>query len=217
MPKQKTAPRVVGVVLAGGRSRRFNGPDKALQTLAGQPLIERVIKRAKSQVQELVISTNGDPTRFSQFTNATVVIDDMKCHQGPLAGLAASLCWLADMRPNIRWVATFPVDGPFFPENLVTTLSASALPKGVPAFATSGGRMHPVFALWPVSIEADLRGYLAKGKRIPLVDFIRSQGGVEVAFAQSSPDPFFNINTQADLARAENLCRESVRGVRGQD
>ena len=137
----------------------------------------------------------------------------MKGHQGPLAGLAACLSWLAQERPDIGWVATFPVDGPFFPGNLVASLAAEALPKGVPAFAASGGRMHPVFGLWPISIESELRGYLVKGRRSSLVDFIRSQEGIEVAFAPISPDPFFNINTETDLIRAENLCRESGGGV----
>jgi molybdopterin-guanine dinucleotide biosynthesis protein A len=213
IPPNKADLHIAGVVLAGGRSRRFNGAEKALQTLAGRSLIQRVIGRARPQVDELVISTNGDPSRFSEFANVVVVVDDMKGHQGPLAGLAACLSWLAEERPEIRWVATFPVDSPFFPGNFVASLSAEALPKGVPAFAASGGRMHPVFGLWPIGIEPELRRYLVKSKRSPLVDFIRSQDGIEVAFAPSSPDSFFNINTEEELTLAENMCRESERGV----
>lgn len=213
MPNEKAALQTVGVVLAGGRSRRFKGTEKSLQTLAGQPLIQRVIERARPQVDELLISTNGDPSRFSHIIDVAVVVDDLKGNQGPLAGLAACLSWLVQERPEIRWVATFPVDCPFFPGNLVTTLSLEALPKGVPAIAASGGRIHPVFGIWPISIEPELRRYLVKGKRSPLADFIRSQGGIEVEFASNSPDPFFNINTKEDLIRAESLYRESQRGL----
>lgn len=213
MPYENACLPIVGVVLAGGRSRRFNGVDKSLEILAGRPLIQRVLDKAQSQVDELVISTNGDPSRFSEITTAVVVVDDMTGHQGPLAGLAACLSWLAEERPEVRWIATFPVDGPFFPGHLVASLSSEALPKGVPAFAASRGRVHPVFGLWPIGIEPELRRYLVNSKRSSLVDFIKSQDGIEVAFAESSPDPFFNINTEVDLSRAEALCRESERGV----
>jgi molybdopterin-guanine dinucleotide biosynthesis protein A len=213
MPSEKAGPYIVGVVLAGGRSRRFQGADKSLQTLAGRPLIQRVIARARPQVDELVISTNGDGSRFSEIAGVAVVVDDMKGHQGPLAGLAACLAWLVEERPQTRWVATFPVDGPFFPGNLVASLSVKAMAKRVPAIAASGGRVHPVFGLWPVGIEPELRRYLVKGKRSPLAEFIRAQKGIEVPFPPSSPDPFFNINTEEDLIRAESLCREQPRGV----
>jgi len=213
MPYENAELPIVGVVLAGGRSRRFKGVDKSLEILAGRPLIQRVLEKAGPQVDELVISTNGDPSRFSGITAAVVIVDDMKGHQGPLAGLAACLSWLAEERPEVRWIATFPVDGPFFPGHLVASLSAEALPKGVPAFASSGGRAHPVFGLWPIGIEPELRRYLVKRKRSSLVDFIKSQDGIEVAFAENSPDPFFNINTELDFSRAEAMCRESEGGV----
>ena len=213
MPSEKADLHIVGVVLAGGRSRRFKGADKSLQTLAGRPLIQTVIERARPQVDELVISTNGDASRFSEIADAAVVADDMKGHQGPLAGLAACLSWLAEERPETNWVATFPVDCPFFPGNLVASLAVEALAENVPAIVVSGGRVHPVFGLWPIGIEPVLRRYLVNGKRSPLVDFIRSQKGIEVAFAPGSPDPFFNINTEEDLIRAESMCREQARSV----
>ena len=198
---------------AGQPGCRTRFPGASSEAGKKGPLIERVLYRARPQVDELIISTNGDPSRFSDITTAAVIVDDMTCHQGPLAGLAACLSWLAEERPEIRWIATFPVDGPFFPGRLVASLSAEALPNGVPAFAASGGRVHPVFGLWPIGIEPELRRYLVESKRCPLVDFIKSQGGIEVAFAETSPDPFFNINTEEDLARAEALCRESEHGV----
>lgn len=192
------------------------GADKALQTLAGQPLIKRVIDRASTQVHEIIISANGDPSRFSNITDATVIVDDTGGYEGPLAGLAACLSWLTDNRPNIRWVATFPVDCPFFPKNLVSSLLAAAERDRVPAFATSGGRSHPVFSLWPRGMEPALRQYLVKGKRSSLAEFIKSQKGREVAFEPSSPDPFFNINTRSELLQAENLVR-STYSVGGGD
>lgn len=214
---QSAVSPIIGVVLAGGLSRRFDGLEKALQPLAGQPLIERVIDRARPQVHEIVVSTNGDPSRFSRITDAAVVVDDLGGHQGPLAGLAACLSWLVESRPNVRWVATFPVDSPFFPDDLVASLSEAALSKQVPAFAVSGGRAHPVFCLWPADMESEVRRYLAQSRRSPLADFMTAQGAIPVPFQAGPPDPFFNINTMADLLRAEDLIGNAESRSRGQD
>jgi molybdopterin-guanine dinucleotide biosynthesis protein A len=58
---------VVGVVLAGGLSRRMGGGDKSLLDLAGRPMLAHVIDRLRPQVSQVVLSANGDLTRFSGF------------------------------------------------------------------------------------------------------------------------------------------------------
>lgn len=57
----------VGILLAGGKSSRMGGGDKCLLPLAGRPILAHVIERLKPQVAELIISANGEPTRFSDF------------------------------------------------------------------------------------------------------------------------------------------------------
>ena len=42
--------KVVGLLLAGGQSRRMGGGDKALRLLGGIPLLARVIERLRPQV-----------------------------------------------------------------------------------------------------------------------------------------------------------------------
>ena len=56
---------VVGVLLAGGQSRRMGGGDKGFRLLGGIPILDRVIERFRPQVGRLVINANGDPARFS--------------------------------------------------------------------------------------------------------------------------------------------------------
>ena len=58
--------KVVGLLLAGGQSRRMGGGDKALHLLGGIPLLERVIERLRPQVDALVLNANGDPARFAR-------------------------------------------------------------------------------------------------------------------------------------------------------
>jgi molybdopterin-guanine dinucleotide biosynthesis protein A len=201
---QDPVPPLLGVILAGGRSRRFKGADKCLQILAGRSLLDRTFERVKMQTGDVIISIAGDASRFAAI-DAPIIADDIPGHQGPLAGVAAAMAWLARHRPEIQWLASFPVDGPFFPGDLVARLSVHAIPGNAPAIAASGGRAHPVYGLWPRHIEPALRQYLAKSERCRLVDFVRRLGGIEVTFAEAEPDPFFNINTAEDLARAETL------------
>ena len=53
--------KIVGVLLAGGLSRRMGGGDKALRLLGGRPLLDHVIERLRPQVEALVLNANGDP------------------------------------------------------------------------------------------------------------------------------------------------------------
>jgi molybdopterin-guanine dinucleotide biosynthesis protein A len=59
--------KIVGLLLAGGQSRRMGGGDKALRLLAGQTLLDHVIARVRPQVAALVLNANGDPARFARF------------------------------------------------------------------------------------------------------------------------------------------------------
>jgi molybdopterin-guanine dinucleotide biosynthesis protein A len=73
------------------------------------------------------------------------------------------------------------------------------------AVAASGGRSHPVFALWPVTLAEPLRQAIV-GEEIRKVDRFTARYRVATAdFADQPIDPFFNINTPDDLAEAERL------------
>ncbi len=50
---------VLGVILAGGLSTRMRGEDKSLMPLAGLPLIGHALNRLSSQVDRIIINTNG--------------------------------------------------------------------------------------------------------------------------------------------------------------
>ena len=84
----------VGILLAGGKSSRMGGGDKCLLPLAGRPILAHVIERLKPQVAELIISANGESTRFSDF-GLPVVEDRLGGYVGPLAGILAGLEWAA--------------------------------------------------------------------------------------------------------------------------
>jgi len=73
------------------------------------------------------------------------------------------------------------------------------------ACATSGGRAHPVFGLWPVRLRDDLRQAMID-EEIRKVDLWTARFRLaEVSFDDTGLDPFFNVNRPEDLAQAEDL------------
>ncbi|MGF6231385.1 molybdopterin-guanine dinucleotide biosynthesis protein A [Inquilinus ginsengisoli] len=198
-------PPVLGVILAGGLARRMGGGDKALRPLAGVTLLDRVIARAAPQVAALCLNANGDPSRFAQ-CGLTVVPDDLPGAPGPLAGILAALDWAAKTRPEIDLVASFPCDAPFIPRDLVGRLAVARRDQGAEiAVAASGGRTHPVVALWPVALRGDLRRALVEAEIRKVDRWIAGHPTAVVEFARDPVDPFLNGNTPEDLAEAERL------------
>jgi molybdenum cofactor guanylyltransferase len=197
--------KAVGLLLAGGRSRRMGGGDKALRLLGGVSLLDRVIARLRPQVAALVINANGDPSRFADF-GLPVVADSVPDFAGPLAGVLAGLDWTAEHRPEWDFVVSVATDAPFLPGDLVERLTGRlAAADADLACAASGGRAHPVFGLWPVRLRADLRhAVVVEGVR-KVDEWTGRHKLVTVSFPDRPVDPFFNANRPEDLAAAAAL------------
>ena len=195
---------VAGVILAGGRSRRMGGGDKALSDLAGEPLIDRVVSRLAPQVPVLAVNANGDPSRFAHL-RLPVLRDTLDGHQGPLAGVLAGLRWAQLLSRSL--VVTVPADTPFVPKNLVTQLMARIESADV-AVASSRGVDHPTVALWRAAQADDLEAWLRDADRRAVRAWIATRSSAMVAFGDGDGgDPFFNVNTPADLEEASARAR----------
>lgn len=175
--------------------------DKALILLNGQPLIDRAVVRLSPQVAEVALSANGGPARFGH--PQLTVLPDAAQGQGPLAGILAGLQHA--VARGAAYMATVAVDTPFFPDDLVSRLATSATATRVAIAHSLSGR-HPTFALWPVAALAVIADALAQGQ-FRLEDAACAVGMAEVHFPETTPDPFFNINTPDDLAQAETFAR----------
>src|SRR5262245_37442665 len=118
----------IGLILAGGRSQRMGGRDKAFLPLAGTDLVRRALARLAPQCDRVIINANHATERLAEL-GASVVIDTVTGYAGPLAGILAGLDWLADHAPGAA-LLTVPVDGPFFPNDLGARLLAVAKSTG---------------------------------------------------------------------------------------
>ncbi len=187
--------KVIGCILAGGRSSRF-GTDKALVVWKGKTLLAHAIERLRPQVDEVIINTNSDASAYMEL-ELPLVTDETDSFDGPLAGVLAGLRWAK--ASGAAQLVTAAVDTPLFPQDLAAAFLKQAGQKIIAAQSATG--LHPTFALWPVSIEPALASWLSTGQSRKMTDFLKSQSFETAQFPTADKlDPFFNINTPEDLA-----------------
>jgi molybdopterin-guanine dinucleotide biosynthesis protein A len=200
-------PPTLGLVLAGGLARRMGGGDKALIKIGRSTILDRVLATLSGQCVDIIINANGDPERFAD-TGCIVVPDNVPGFAGPLAGILAGLDWLAAQNNGIEWMLSVPGDCPFLPDDLVERLHEARrkMGAGVPlACARSGDWRHPVVGLWPLALRASLRKALVD-EDLRKIEVFTARHGIAIAEWPTEPiDPFFNVNTPEDVARAEKV------------
>ncbi|MEZ5762841.1 MAG: molybdenum cofactor guanylyltransferase MobA [Xanthobacteraceae bacterium] len=196
------ADSVTGIVLAGGRAERLGGEGKAHLEWSGATLVQRVIDRLGPQCTRLIVNLN-DPLPVP---DGFPVVRDAVPQLGPLGGILAGLEWTAQHAPEATLMASAPVDGPFLPRDLVERLHAVREQEDATiACATSGGRQHGVYALWPVSLAADLRRALLQEDIRSVNRYLARHRVARHEWPTAPADPFFNINTPDDLAQARDI------------
>src|SRR5262245_20758603 len=146
--------KLPAVILAGGRATRMGGGDKGLTELAGRPLLAHVIERIVPQAGPVALNANGDPARFDEF-GLPVIRDTVTGFAGPLAGILAGM-ERASRTENSDYLISVAGDTPFLPTDLVARLEKATSGNHTIALASSAGRTHPVFGLWPLALRDDL-------------------------------------------------------------
>jgi len=201
---------ILGVILAGGQSRRFGGGDKGFADLDGRPVLSHVIERFRPQVGRLILNANGDLSRFASF-GLEVVADREIPGQGPLSGILTALEWAKRHAPDCTAVATVSTDVPFLAPNLIQRLEAERGDRV--AIAVSAGRRHPTIAIWPLTSREAVADALQRGALS--VDALAAElNAVAVPFPMGeidgvTIDPFFNVNRPEDLVAARALLAKS--------
>lgn len=194
----EAAAGTAAVILAGGLARRMGGGDKCRLVVGGRTIVARTIATIGPQVRAVAVNANGDAGRFADL-GLSVLADSVTGHPGPLAGIVAGMDWAA--AGGFAWLLSVPGDCPFLPPDLVSRLHQA---RGGTTFAVaaSGGWTHPVVGLWPVGCRDELRAALLAGER--KIDAYTARHGTAQAEWPMGPfDPFLNVNTPEDLARAE--------------
>ena len=194
---------ILGVVLAGGKSRRF-GEDKSQVKLGGKLLIDYILSEIIDEFNEVLVVSNN-LIDFKQSEKISL-IKDFKKDLGPLGGVLTAMKWVKDNNKDYQWISTFPVDTPFFKNEILKDfLKRINIEEGKLFFINSNDTRHNIFGLWSLDLMDKLEEDLDKGERKVEV-WANSIGVKNINMKFENEDPFFNINTKEDLKKAiENL------------
>jgi len=191
------------VILAGGRSCRFHGCDKARVTLAGRPLIRHAVDAWQGRVAEVLIS-GRDGADYTDL-GLPVILDTFPSSEGPLAGIARALEHAA-----CPYIMTVPCDAPgLHAEICPPLLRALCRSDADVAVAHDGCRIQPLIALYRRDASESLQHYLATGRRS--VQAWHRELRHVIVRGSADMEPFANINTREDLAAAEARNRIAPR------
>lgn len=191
---------ISGIVLAGGRARRFDlsgQVDKGLLLLQGQPLVQHLVRRLRPQVGPIFISANRNPEQYVHWGRVVPDTVELEGYLGPLAGLASVLDQV-----TTPWALSCPVDLPFVPAELSKRLIKAVKEQDAVAAYAQAERSHPLCLLLRTDQSAALKEYLLSGER-RVMSWLQSIGAVEVDFRDAPVQAFFNINTPQDLETAQ--------------
>ncbi|MBU0516265.1 MAG: molybdenum cofactor guanylyltransferase [Proteobacteria bacterium] len=187
---------VLGVILAGGRSKRMGRP-KARLMMDGQTLIQRVIDRLGRVCPELIVVTDR-PASFADLPLA--VVADLVPNLGPLGGLfTAATLW-----PD-RALLAAGCDAPFLEPDLLEALVRAGRGHDQIVIARFGVHLEPLPALFPAKVRVPLTGLIRAGER--QVRALWDAAGAHVLDEASvrAVDPeghsFVNLNTPEEAAR----------------
>ena len=106
--------KILGVVLAGGKSQRF-GEDKSQVKLNNKLLIDHILSEIIDQFNEILIISNNQ-IKFKDSPKISTTKDIIK-GLGPLGGILTAMKWIKNNKKDYKWISTFPSDTPFFTKN----------------------------------------------------------------------------------------------------
>tara|TARA_B100001564_G_C20298463_1_gene515823 strand:- start:16 stop:630 length:615 start_codon:yes stop_codon:yes gene_type:complete len=194
--------KILGVVLAGGKSQRF-GQDKSQVKLKGKILIDYILSEIIDEFKEVLIVANGS-INFMESPKIST-ISDFEEGLGPLGGVLSAMKWVKENDKRYNWISTFPSDTPFFTKKELKSFYESIqIKENKLFFIKNNETRHNIFGLWSLELMDQLESDLLKGVR--KVELWANSIGVNtINIEHQNFDPFFNINTKEDLEKAKNI------------
>jgi len=180
--------KIVGILLAGGLSRRYGSP-KAFAEINGRKFYERVYETLNSVCDHVVIVTRNEFVDW--FPDEYHVIVDIEEFSGcgPLAGIYSAM-----MATDARNYIVLPCDMPLMNSTIIKNL-ISYHTKEV-AVVVSEDYLQPLVSVWSRDVKQRVRAALEKG-HFKMTDVLETTDHVRVEgnLLSTSAHVFMNVNT----------------------
>jgi len=194
------------IVLAGGKGLRL-GRDKFLEVIGDSNLLQRVLSQLSSLNKDIIIVTATDKT-FSQLLSypGVRIVTDTYPGKGVLGGIYTGLAV-----SNTFYNLVVAGDMPFLNQALLRYMIQ--ISSGFDLVVPRVGKLtEPLHAVYSKSCLAPIERLLNQGelKVRALFDLVKVRyvEAEEIDIYDPKHLSFFNVNTEADLARAQQLVKE---------
>ena len=193
---------MTSIILAGGKSSRL-GQNKALQTIGGQSLIQWIVDRLATLSTEIIIATAHGETLPCSSAPGIKTVADVYPGKGPLVGIYSGL-----VATSSSWAFVVGCDMPFLSVGLLDYMSqiSSTFDVVVPQ---TREKVEPLCAVYSKNCLRSIHNLLEREelRLSELLNMVKVRYIEEAEINRFDPEhlSFFNINTQADLARAKRL------------
>jgi molybdopterin-guanine dinucleotide biosynthesis protein A len=189
----------VGAILAGGLGRRL-GVAKATAMLNGRPMLHYPLRALQDALGGAVIVAKAD-SELPNLAGTEVWIEpDEPRH--PLTGLVHAL-----EQAGGRPVLICACDLPLVPASLVRELAAADPRPGKAVIASGEGRLQPLLGCYQPAARPALVQALERGASV--TEAVAAIGGRP--YEVPEPAWLFNVNTPAELRRAEALLSDQPK------
>jgi molybdopterin-guanine dinucleotide biosynthesis protein A len=196
-----TAP-CTGVIIAGGRSTRFDGRPKGLELVGGIRILDRVAAALADACDKVIMIAN-DPAAVEWLPDTPVHADIIE-NAGALGGIHAALGHSGTAVVVVAW------DMPFVPGELLRDLrSAGSDADAVLPMSGNWRGLEPLCAFYSQACLDPIERALAAGDKraIAFHDSIRLRvlSYAEVARHGDPGVMFMNVNNASDLREAGEI------------
>ena len=194
---------ILGVVLAGGKSKRF-GEDKSEIKLGSKTLLEHTLDKIKSKFNTIIIVSNNKIVK-----DYITIKDCIEGQLGPLVGVLSAMKWIKKNNYSHQWIATFPCDTPFFNTSIIEKfIEATKVNDSLLYFVKSEKKRHNIFGLWSLKLIEILEKDIIENNHRKVEKWADKIGVKIINIKNDKFDSFFNINTKTDLEEANKLLKE---------
>jgi molybdopterin-guanine dinucleotide biosynthesis protein A len=200
MPLKSKFP-CTGVILSGGLATRYDGTDKALLRVGGMRILDRIYHVYTQLFDEIILVTNS-PEKFLEWD--LLIVPDLFPIRSSLTGVHAGLFFMSSPFAFIS-----ACDTPFIKKEIIETVIENIeehIDMVVPETASG---FEPLCAAYSKRCLTAAQQHLEQDK-VKIIQAFRKcriKTISEKVLRKKDPDlqSFFNINTPADLQRAEEM------------